>query len=118
MVTDEGICPTGQAESIFQFASASEDHFNRKGELDREGDISSRPPEDIGFCFKDPCDRVVAPHMDLTIVKEEIVSDIAETLKGLIIFVADASVGEKLKVRLVRIAARHANGEIVQRLQN
>jgi len=38
--------------------------------------------------------------------------------KGLIIFVADASVGEKVKVRLSRIAARHAQGEVVQRLHN
>lgn len=39
-------------------------------------------------------------------------------VKGLIIFVKGASVGEKVKVRIARIAARHAHGEVVQRLQN
>ena len=35
-------------------------------------------------------------------------------VKGLIIFVEGASVGEKVKVRIGRIAARHAFGEIVK----
>ena len=35
-------------------------------------------------------------------------------VKGLIIFVEGASVGKKVKVRLHRIAARHAYGEIVK----
>jgi 23S rRNA (uracil1939-C5)-methyltransferase len=37
-------------------------------------------------------------------------------IKGLIVFVDGASVGEKVKVRIVRIAARHAIAETVQRL--
>ncbi len=35
---------------------------------------------------------------------------------GIIIFVDGASVGERVKVRVGRIAARHAYGEIVERL--
>jgi len=35
-------------------------------------------------------------------------------VKGLIIFVRGASVGEKVKVRIGRIAARHAYGEILK----
>jgi predicted RNA-binding protein with TRAM domain len=38
-------------------------------------------------------------------------------MKGLIIFVDNANVGEKVKVRVKRIAARHAYGDIVQRLR-
>jgi predicted RNA-binding protein with TRAM domain len=38
--------------------------------------------------------------------------------KGLIIFVDSANVGEKVKIRITRIAARHAYGEIVQRLHD
>jgi predicted RNA-binding protein with TRAM domain len=37
-------------------------------------------------------------------------------VKGLIIFVDGGSVGEKVKVRMVRIAARHAQAEVIQRL--
>jgi predicted RNA-binding protein with TRAM domain len=37
-------------------------------------------------------------------------------LHGCIIFVKDARVGEKVKVRITRSAARHAHAEIVQRL--
>jgi 23S rRNA (uracil1939-C5)-methyltransferase len=36
-------------------------------------------------------------------------------VKGLIIFVSGASVGEKVRVRLSRIAARHAHAEVVRR---
>jgi 23S rRNA (uracil1939-C5)-methyltransferase len=35
-------------------------------------------------------------------------------VKGLIIFVSGASIGEKVKVRLERMGARHAHAEIVQ----
>jgi 23S rRNA (uracil1939-C5)-methyltransferase len=37
-------------------------------------------------------------------------------VKGLIVFVNGASVGEKVRVRIARIAARHAIAETVQRL--
>jgi 23S rRNA (uracil1939-C5)-methyltransferase len=39
-------------------------------------------------------------------------------VRGLIIFVEGASVGEKVRVRISRIAARHAYGEIVKPLHN
>jgi len=39
-------------------------------------------------------------------------------VRGLIIFVEGTSVGEKVKVRIARIAARHAYGEIVKPLHN
>lgn len=38
-------------------------------------------------------------------------------VKGLIIFVNDAAIGEKVRVRITKLAARHAHAEIVQRLQ-
>ena len=39
-------------------------------------------------------------------------------IKGLIIFVAGAAVGEKVRIRITRVAARHAEGTIVQKLAN
>jgi predicted RNA-binding protein with TRAM domain len=38
-------------------------------------------------------------------------------VKGLVIFVSGASVGEKVKVRLARVAARHAHAEVIERYQ-
>ncbi len=35
-------------------------------------------------------------------------------LRGLIIFVDGASVGDKVKVRITRVAARHANAEALR----
>jgi 23S rRNA (uracil1939-C5)-methyltransferase len=37
-------------------------------------------------------------------------------LRGLIVFVNGASVGDKVKVRITRIAARHAQAEVLRSL--
>jgi hypothetical protein len=91
-MTHESILTTGQAKGIFQFPPTGQDHFKREGEFDGKRDISSRPPEDIGFPFEDPCDRIIAPHMDLTVVEEEIISDFGETVKSLLIRIRDGFV--------------------------
>jgi predicted RNA-binding protein with TRAM domain len=37
-------------------------------------------------------------------------------LRGCIVFVDGASVGEKVKVKITRLAARHVNGQVIKRL--
>ena len=100
VVTQEGVRPARQAESVFQLRAAGEYlalEFERG--LQRRGRVAARATQDRLAPALNARDRIVRTNMYAPVVRQEIIGDCLQPLDGVPIFVAD---------RLIRdVAAGH-----------
>src|SRR6266404_5921766 len=90
MMAHEGVALFAQAKSVLEMSAAREDRLN---EANCDGDglrrIAPRAADQQFLFADDPRHRIVAAHMNLPIMNQEVFSDLTESAQRIVVFVSD-----------------------------
>src|SRR5260370_35632885 len=89
-MTEKGLLPFSQAQGVLEVRAARQHGY---GKLQRERDwlrrIPTRAPQKLRTACRDPHHRIVAPHMNVAIVRQHPISDYSKPVSCVVIAIGN-----------------------------